>query len=346
METWNRVLVPLVLLAVVGGSPPAPARAAYGPAPGTLRSSDADPEPNDFRPWPCGVGFSRCGIVFVHGKGPATLGIPAEARAYWGEPMINAVTVYQSVPYIVTACNGTWNYRRRADCAAQQVLAFLQRTGVQRLVFIAHSFGGIVTRELVSQPLLTWRSCGSTCFGERRLEYERSLAGRMAIYQRFEAAWTIGSPHLGSEAADMAWWLRRYWGGASLVMWAGQSNQATFECRTGPMARYNRTRLLGTWGRPDLPGAWSHIAANAYPIELRNDGRHPEDLQLVLLAGMLPFPGGSDGLVSYRSASAVGDLRLDRGVRETANHHHNRRYYDSNRYIGDALGYLARQWNF
>lgn len=255
--------------------------------------------------------LAKTGVVLIHGKGGADLANASVARAYWGEDMIRAVTHDYQVPHLIVHYDGTRYMWEAADQVAGQIHQFVTQQGITDLVINTHSFGGVVTRWIFSNPDWDWRY--------------------PTIIQRTRWVNTIAAPQKGSEAANLAGTLEGSWMTGWMVDLVGQNTNSTHNLTTGAMTYYNRYWLSGTSGRPALPKTFWWISGWG----LWNDywgSFHSEDIGLATLSGIAGLPGEDDGMVAEYSAEAVGY----QWFRTEANHHHNRR--NDFRQIGDALG--------
>jgi hypothetical protein len=247
------------------------------------------------------------GAAFVHGKGNADLANPSVAWNYWTTDMLRASTNNWAVPYVVSHYDGRDYMWVAADTVAGQLYDFINQNNINDLVIDTHSFGGVVTRWIFSNP--DWDYRYPTIINNTR--WVNSIAG----------------PHKGSEAADLAGTLSGSWLTNWLVSLLDQNHDSTYNCQTSWMDYYNEYWLKGTSGRPALPKDFWTISGYG----LWNDWCL-EDIGLATLSGIAGLPGEDDGMVAEYSAEGVGSLWF----RTKANHHHNRR--NDYRQIGDALG--------
>jgi hypothetical protein len=255
--------------------------------------------------------FSGTGVVFVHGKGSASLANYSTAYNYWGSAMLQASTNNWAVPYTVAHYDGTKDMFVSANTVASQIVSFINSNNITDLVINTHSFGGVVTRYMFSNP--------------------SANSNFQTVVNVTRWVNTIAAPQKGSEAADLAGTLSGSWLTGWLVDLVGQKNDSTVNCETDSMAYYNAYWLKGTSGRPALPKSFYWISGwglwNDYYYRF-----HSEDIGLATLSGVAGMPGEDDGMVSEYSAEAVGS----QWFRTEANHHHNRRNDYKN--IGDMLG--------
>lgn len=251
--------------------------------------------------------FAKTGVVFIHGKGGASLADTTVARAYWTDPMIAAVTKNYAIPYLLCHYDGTQYMWVAAGVVAGQITTWMTANAIDDIVVETHSFGGVIIRWMLSNPTYDSR-------------YQ-------PIINRIRWVNSIAPPNKGSEAANLAGTLSGSWLTGWMIDLVGQSNDSTRNCTTTSMAYYNQYYLKGTTGRPALPKAVYNIAGTG----LWNDFIHSEDTGLATLSGVAGMPGEDDGMVSQYSAQAVGIVWFT----TLANHHHNRR--NDFRKIGDAL---------
>lgn len=239
---------------------------------------------------------AKTGVVFIHGKGGADLHKPAEAKAYWGDKMLNAVWS-ESSTRLVCAYDGTLDVRLAADVVAGQIDRWSKQNSIDDIVVVTHSFGGVVIRWILSNPT------GNNLFRD--------------VTSRIRWVDSIAPPNAGSEAANMAGMLTRFSISEPIVAFMGQQNESTGNCTTTGMTRLNAYFLRGTAGRPALPRAVYNIAGTG----TFNDGKHGEDAGLSTLSLAARLPGQDDGMVALYSAQSVGVAWFT----TPANHHHNRR---------------------
>jgi len=250
---------------------------------------------------------AKTGVVFIHGKGGASLADAATARAYWTEDMISTTTKGNTIPSLVCHYDGTQIMWTAAGVVAGQITTWMTANAIDDIVVETHSFGGVVIRWILSNPTYDAR-------------YQ-------PIINRIRWVNSIAPPNKGSEAADLAGTLSGSWLTGWLVDLVGQNNDSTKNCRTDWMAYYNQYYLKGTSGRPALPkGVWN-IAGTG----LWNDFAHSEDYGLATLSGIAGLPGEDDGMVAQYSAQAVGTVWFT----TDANHHHNR--HNDYKKIGASL---------
>ena len=240
------------------------------------------------------------GVAFVHGKGGPDLATQSVADAYWTADMIRTSTKGYTVPYVVCHYDGTKVMWEAGDIVVDQIYAFITSRGINDLVINTHSFGGVVTRWIVSNPTRSYKYT--------------------AVVNAVRWVNTIAAPQGGSEAADLAGTLSGSWLTGWIVSLVGQDNPSTRNCRTADMAYYNRYWLHGTSGRPALAKRFYWISGwglwNDYYYRF-----HSEDFGLATLSGVAGLPGEDDGMVAEWSAQLVGTAWF----RTEANHHHNRR---------------------
>jgi pimeloyl-ACP methyl ester carboxylesterase len=250
---------------------------------------------------------AKTGVVFIHGKGSASLADASVARAYWTDDMIRATTKGYVVPYLICHYDGTQYMWVAGGQVAGQIYNWMTANAIDDIVVETHSFGGVVIRWILSNPTYDSR-------------YQ-------PIISRIRWVNSIAAPNAGSEAANMAGTLSGSWLTGWMVDLVGQNTDSTKNCSTSSMAYYNQYYLKGTAGRPALPKTVYTIAGTG----LWNDMLHSEDYGLATLSGIAGLPGEDDGMVAQYSAQAAGVTWF----LTTANHHHNRR--NDYRKIGDSL---------
>ncbi|HUR83134.1 MAG TPA: hypothetical protein VM733_20425, partial [Thermoanaerobaculia bacterium] len=217
--------------------------------------------------------FAKTGVVFIHGKGSASLATYSVARAYWGEDMIRATTKGYSVPSLVVAYDGTQYMWVAGGQVAGQIYNWMMANAIDDIVVETHSFGGVVIRWIMSNPTYDSR-------------YQ-------PIIDRIRWVNSIAPPNKGSEAANLAGTLSGSWLTGWMVDLVGQNTDSTKNCSTSSMSYYNTYYLKGTAGRPALPKTVWNIAGTG----LWNDFIHAEDTGLATLSGIAGMPGEDDGMV-------------------------------------------------
>lgn len=246
------------------------------------------------------VVFAKTGVVFVHGKGVANLSDPVAAWDYWGMEFLGNATKEFSLPFLVAHYDGRLSMFDAAKEISKQLVEFIQKEKIDRLVVNTHSFGGVVVRYILSNTV-------------ESQDYQ-------AITR--VTAWvnTIAAPQLGSETSDLLDTLENSSLTNWFIEWLAQDSASTHNTRTTDMAYYNEHFLFGTAGRPALPVPFYNIAGNG----IWNDfyyTLHPEDAGLALVSTLTGFSDLNDGVVPVKSAQAVGVKWFE----TDANHHHSRR---------------------
>ena len=74
------------------------------------------------------------------------------ARAYCGEDMIRASTKNYAVPYLICHYDGIKSMWIAAGQVAGQIQTWMNANAVDDIVIHTHSFGGVVTRWILSNP--------------------------------------------------------------------------------------------------------------------------------------------------------------------------------------------------
>src|SRR4051794_27186981 len=224
----------------------------------------------------------KTGVVFIHGKGGASLATPSVARAYWTDDMIRATTKGYTIPYLICSYDGTQYMWVAGGQVAGEIYNWMNANAIDDIVVETHSFGGVVIRWILSNPTYDSR-------------YQ-------PIINRIRWVNSIAPPNAGSEAANLAGTLSGSWLTGWMVDLVGQNNDSTRNCSTSSMSYYNQYYLKGSAGRPALPKTVWNIAGTG----LWNDFAHSEDYGLATLSGIAGLPGQDDGMVAQYSAQAVG----------------------------------------
>ena len=99
-----------------------------------------------------GAAEAKTGVVFIHGKGGATLADESVARAYWTEDMIRATTKGNTIPSLVCHYDGTQYMWVAGNTVAGQINTWATANAITDIVVETHSFGGVVIRWILSNP--------------------------------------------------------------------------------------------------------------------------------------------------------------------------------------------------
>jgi hypothetical protein len=166
-------------------------------------------------PHPEDTTFRDCWVAFIHGAGSNYASEPRLAEAYWrptGE--VGNVSRHQllGLPRYVTnqdtSCHsamigydGTENFEHDAGYVAWQLRSFIERERIPdgRMVIIAHSMGGLVSRYLMN----TGEPNSPTSL-EARWTAE-DLETISLVKNKTSHVITIQTPHFGAEGADALW---------------------------------------------------------------------------------------------------------------------------------------------
>jgi triacylglycerol esterase/lipase EstA (alpha/beta hydrolase family) len=107
-------------------------------------------------------------LVFVHGQNSGKRSVEYIANKYWEAPTIQAATRNYQANALIISYDGTQVYWNAAIDVAAQVNAFLDRYPNERLIFVTHSYGGVVTRFIMCNGTTAAPSRASSCATARR----------------------------------------------------------------------------------------------------------------------------------------------------------------------------------
>lgn len=253
-------------------------------------------------------------LVFVHGKGSSKPSIDSLRNDYWTNDMIRASTRNYVTKHLLVNYDGRLLYWDAAADVAAQVNSYLNANPTERLVFVTHSYGGIVMR---------WILCNADptdpYYNYKGSNYTRIQSATSHVI-------SLAAPHAGSECANVASTLSSSVLTGWIVSLLDQNHPSTLILTTSSMANANNT-----WLRDSLRSKAFYTVAG---YGLLNDLAHGEDYQLSTLSGVVGLPGEDDGLVAQYSAHASGAPGYD-WYNTEANHHHNRR--NDYRKLGDII---------
>lgn len=247
------------------------------------------------------------GVIFVHGKGKKSLATDMnEVRQYWGN-LVNVATKGHSLPSTLAHYDGTKHFKEVAAEVAQQISDFIDQNQIQdnALRIVSHSYGGLVMRYIFSN---------------------KSIPGHDKIIKAASWVITLGSPHLGSEAADLAydWKHNGNYFQRRIALDIAPDDESTWALRTGDMKLLGEScLLLGLKGCPPLPKPFYQVSGG-HGKSILNDyyvSGHRKDAMLSFCSSMVDFPKTDDGLVAqYSSEGLETNARVIH--RSIANHHH------------------------
>ncbi len=255
-------------------------------------------------------------LVFVHGKGSGKNPVDQVTNEYWTTDMIRAATRNYQAKYLVVTYDGTQYYWDVAADVANQVNTFLNSNPSERLVFVTHSYGGVLTR---------WIMCNSAPTSPY---YNYGGANYARIANATNYVISLGAPNGGSEAADVGSTLSSSLFTSWIVSLLNQNNNSTKVLTTSNMAHANQN-----WLRDNLRTKAIYTVAGTDTL---NHFWHLNDVGLNAIDGLVSFRTETDGLVATWSAHLTGGPGYD-WVTTTANHDH-LSHNDDPGYIGDIIG--------
>jgi pimeloyl-ACP methyl ester carboxylesterase len=255
-------------------------------------------------------------LVFVHGQTSSKRTVDYVTNKYWTPGMLQASTRNFQGGSLVITYDGRLNYWDAATDVAAQVNNFLNYYPNERLVFVCHSYGGVVTR---------WIMCNSNPAAPY---YNYAGANYARIAASTNHVITLASPHGGSEAANVADQLTRSGWTRWLVSILGFNEASTRVMTTSHLVAASQT-----WLNDSLRPISIYTVAGTYRL---NHSWHGNDTSLQLLSTLVPFATDNDGMVATWSAHYTGAPGGD-WFNTIANHDHNRKNDDPG-YLGNAIG--------
>jgi pimeloyl-ACP methyl ester carboxylesterase len=255
-------------------------------------------------------------LVFVHGKNAGLESTASIRSGYWTEEMIRASTRNYAARSLVVTYDGTQYYWDTGGSIASQINAYLDQYPNERLVWVCHSYGGIQAR---------WILCNSTP-SSPYYNYQGANYARVAAATDYVI--TLGSPHGGSEVADLGYTLSNSAFTAWIVTLV-DNNSNSAEVLTSAHLQ----SVAGSWLADSLRTKAFYTVAGTSTL---NHLWHANDYGLWVLDVIVPFSGSNDGLVATWSAHYIGAPGYD-WWNTSANHDHNR-HNDSPAYVGNVIG--------
>jgi triacylglycerol esterase/lipase EstA (alpha/beta hydrolase family) len=255
-------------------------------------------------------------LVFVHGKGDGKKSVSDVYNNYWTNDMIKASTRNFAAKNLVVTYDGRDFYWNTAADIANQINTFLNSNPTERLVFVGHSYGGLNIRFIL---------CNSTP-GSPYYNYKGANFARIA--GATSHAITLGSPHRGSEVADLGSTLSNSIFTSWIVSLVDNNSNSAKVLTTSHLASANTT-----WLRDSLRTKAVYTVAGTNTL---NHIYHTTDLGLAAIPVVVSFRTATDGLVATWSAHGIGAPGYD-WFSTTANHDHNR-HNDSPGFIGNTIG--------
>ncbi|MGQ3892639.1 hypothetical protein [Legionella sp. CNM-4043-24] len=172
------------------------------------------------------------GIAFIHGTNDHREDADG---GYWKRDFLDMMSsILPDIDnHLVVACDfrhSMWS-EEASGCVADQLLAFIEKKKINRLVVYTHSNGGNVIRWILSNPT----------FDPRFASLRENIAEVIAL------APSSGGTPLADEVIDGSIFSE------SLAWLVGYRNDSVRQQRVGDMAVYNQEVLFGSPGRPTLP---------------------------------------------------------------------------------------------
>jgi hypothetical protein len=289
----------------------------------------------------CGCGIYStfgCDYLYTPQGGRTDPGQTGPWPAGWWNGWVNTTNANADNPDPANQCTRTgrywprqWPVPPRYQGVIEQINTFLDQTGCDDLYIVTHSNGGNIIRWGFSYTqLYTMTQChqcsGSpTCMPNASMPIDPTCVTKRAHQLRVMNAtshvFTLHTPSKGSEAANSVQWLTT--GGYSwltgwIAAWIGTPYvRATQELTTNAMLVRNTNLMFGTrdpshpWptvtfdGIPLHNARWIAIGSGMSAAQVVEDAAHTEDYELAGAAGVVPFAGPNDGLVTLTSQAAV-----------------------------------------
>lgn len=258
-------------------------------------------------------------FVFVHDKSAGRETVRSLRNNYWGQEMIDAVTRNGQAKSLVVSYDGRDYYWDAAVDVARQVTRFLNRNPGERLVWVAHSYGGLVTRFMLCNA-----TPGSPYYNYRGANFS-------IINSATSHAITLGTPHGGSEVADLGTTLSNSIFTSWIVSLVDNNSNSAKVLTTAHLAYASQN-----WLSDSLRTKPVYTVAGT---GTRNHVWHLNDVGLGIVQMAVPFRSATDGYVATWSAHATGapgGAWLD----IPANHDH-LRHNDHPSFIGGIIGQFA-----
>jgi len=229
------------------------------------------------------------GIAFVHGTNDHR---DDADGGYWKRDFLDIMS--SALPdnnnYVVINCDfrqSMWD-EAASGCAADQLLAFINRKKITRLVVYTHSNGGNVIRWILSNPTYDPRFATLT----------------QHISEVIALAPSSGGTPLADEVMDGSIFSE------SMAWLIGYRNDSVQQQRVGDMAVYNNELLFGSSGRPSLPVPFrvvigSDVTSSPFSSASYCNGY---TLNVGLKFTRLYLEDCSDGFLNCESQSTAGTL--------------------------------------
>jgi hypothetical protein len=230
--------------------------------------------------------------------------------------MIRASTRNYAAKSLVVSYDGTQYYWDTAVDIANQVNTYLNSNPTEKLIFVAHSYGGINVRFILCNSTTT-----SPYYNYRGANFARiNAATNYAI--------TLASPQGGSEVANVGSTLSS----SAFTSWiVGLADNNSLSAKV--LTTSHMQSASTTWLRDSLRSKALYSVAGTEKV---NHFYHLNDVGLGTLSLLAGFPGANDGLVATYSAHYAGAPGYD-WFNTTANHDHNR-HNDDPAYMGNYIG--------
>jgi triacylglycerol esterase/lipase EstA (alpha/beta hydrolase family) len=254
-------------------------------------------------------------LVFIHGKGSGKDTVSGVVNNYWTPNMIQAATRNYATKYLIVSYDGSQYYWDIAGDVAGQINSYLNSNPNEKLVFVTHSYGGVVMRFILCN------SAPSTPY------YNYRGANFTRIASATSYALTLAAPQAGSEAANLAGTLSSSSFTSWIVSLLNENANSTKVLTTANMIYASQNWLSDSLRKI----AFYSVGGT----DTLNHIYHPNDVGLAALKVLAGEPSSADGLVSTYSAhycGAPGGFWYD----TTANHDHNR-HNDDPGYMGNTI---------
>ncbi len=228
-------------------------------------------------------------VVFIHGTSDHRQDADG---IYWKKEYVKKITANLPNPdnYLIVHCDFRqymWK-PESSGCIAEQVTQFINDRGIDDIIVLTHSMGGLVFRWLLSNP-----------------SYDPRFP---QIIEKVRYVNAVAPPNAGSPLADAV--LRGTVFSKSVGWLLGYKTDAIRQLRVSEMAVYNQESLLGTQGRPSLPVPYySIIGTDVYASPFSSDNYcngYRTNIGLKFTKWYLD--SCADGFINCSSQAAAGEV--------------------------------------
>lgn len=234
------------------------------------------------------IANSQTGLVLVHGTNDHR----EDAESYWSKSYIDNLShkLYSNEHLLIIHCDFKqymWK-PAAAGCVSEQILQFIAKQKLTRLIIITHSDGGNIIRWILSNP----------AYDERYPLIIDTISYVVALAPSSNGTVLADMVINGSVFEKSLGWL------------LGYKSDSVRQQRTEDMQTYNQTTLYGTQGRPELPVLfYTVIGTNVHASPMNSDNYcGGYSYNLALKTTKLFLDSCSDGFLDCSSQSAAGNI--------------------------------------